>query len=68
MTVMELIEKLRKIEDKSKIILHYDDDDIEVVIDVIKMCYCINMMSLLTSFYGKRSTERRKKRIWLCLS
>lgn len=33
MTVMELIEKLRKIEDKSKIILHYDDDDIEIVME-----------------------------------
>lgn len=33
MTVMELIEKLRKIEDKSKIILHYDEDDIEVAIE-----------------------------------
>ena len=33
MTVMELIEKLRKIEDKSKIILHYDEDDIEEVIE-----------------------------------
>ena len=28
MTVMELIEKLRKIEDKTKYILHYDEDDI----------------------------------------
>ena len=33
MTVMELIEKLRKIEDKSKYILHYDEDDVEVVIE-----------------------------------
>ena len=30
---MELIEKLRKIEDKTKYILHYDEDDIEVVIE-----------------------------------
>ena len=33
MTVTELIEKLRKIEDKTKYILHYDEDDIEVVIE-----------------------------------
>ena len=33
MTVMKLIAKLRKIEDKSKFILHYDEDDIEVVIE-----------------------------------
>ena len=33
MTVMELIEKLRKIEDKTKYILHYDEDDIEIVME-----------------------------------